>query len=119
MNARMVQCDALVRKIVRLRSQGRCERCGVECEPETAHIIRRGYSRIRCDTSNVRGLDPQCHREQHEVGSQWWVDWIGAPEYYRLRDLAQDPLWKRPRDWWVEVRDVLKVELALLESREQ
>ena len=116
MNARMVQCDALVRKIVRLRSEGRCERCGVACEPETAHIIRRGYSRTRCDTANVRGLCPVCHREQH-AGRWDWVAMIGTPEFERLRLIAQDPNWKRPHAWWAEVRDVLKVELALLESR--
>ena len=113
----MVQCDALVRKIVRLRSQGRCERCGVVCEPETAHIIRRGYQRTRCDTANVRALCPPHHRESHAEGPRWWTDWIGEAEYERLRALAQDPLWKRPHDWWESVRDVLKVELALLEER--
>ena len=115
MNARMVACDALVRKIVRARSGGRCERCHVICEVETAHIIRRAYQRTRCDTTNVRGLCPNCHRAQHRF--EWeWPELIGADEHMRLFTLANDPTWKRPHGWWTEVAAVLRVELATLEE---
>lgn len=86
------------REAVIARDQ-RCMRCGSIEWLEAAHIIRRGYSRTRCDLSNGRALCHACHVAQTE--NRWWWDrLIGAEEYHRLYKLATDASWKRPSDWW-------------------
>lgn len=64
--ARMIeQADERVRRIVRARNGGRCERCKVNVATDTAHGWPRDYFGTRWDLRNVFNLCRFCH------------DWLG------------------------------------------
>lgn len=45
-----------------VRAHGECENCGSRNQLQTAHIISRRYSAVRCDLANAFCLCAGCHR---------------------------------------------------------
>ena len=100
------RADAAFRAAVYSRYGRACVRCG-EHATEVAHVIRRGYDRTRCDPTNGRPACQRCHRMQH-AGVWSWPELLGEREVLALRQYAEDPTWKRPRDWWQQCLTALK-----------
>lgn len=83
------RADRAFSKLV--RSRGFCERCGRTEFLQTAHIVSRRYSATRTDLCNALCLDARCHRyfTDHPVEWTLWLEnYIGLPEYLRLKDKA-------------------------------
>jgi len=85
--------DELFRRIV--RSRGECQRChetGWGGGFQTAHVVRRRYSAVRCLEDNAWCLCPPCHQTVDSRQDQFMdlVDsTIGRDRYVELSLLAQ------------------------------
>jgi hypothetical protein len=100
------KCDDLFSLLVRQRD-GACRRCGSTSNLQCAHVISRRYTRTRCDLSNAMALCPKDHMSQTD--NLWHMsELIGWDEYERLRKLATDPTWKRPKFFWDETLEELR-----------
>ncbi|BDZ52474.1 hypothetical protein GCM10025867_47150 (plasmid) [Frondihabitans sucicola] len=56
--------ESATRRLIRLRSWGICERCGVKPASEAAHRVGRGVGG-NWDPSNLLDLCHDCHAENH------------------------------------------------------
>lgn len=95
------KADELFSKAV--RGIGYCEECGALEFLQCAHIVPRGYNRVRVDFRNAVSLCRGCHMYFTPRKLEWdlWVEArIGADLYSELRRLAlEGPL----PDWKAEV----------------
>jgi hypothetical protein len=88
--------DTLWSRYIKVRAQGKCQRCGSQAMAlESAHIIPRRVLPTRFDTRNGVALcAATCHRDFDSAASalsriQLIADWIGLPAYEELLALAR------------------------------
>lgn len=104
-----------------IRSRGSCQRCGQRFDPselQCAHIIRRRYSRTRCEQDNAWALDAKCHLrvDTDPAAFMELVDsTIGRERYEELYALAHDttaplPHWPDVRDQWRELLKAVRAD---------
>ncbi len=108
-------CDALCRKIVRLRDGGKCRVCG-QPQTDTIHIIDRDVSITRCDPANCYA---GC-RKHHNHGKPLdliaqHISVVGKEEVFRLCVLSQQLVTYRRADL-VLIREELKRRLNEIQS---
>jgi hypothetical protein len=105
------QCDELCRRIVRRRVM--CERCRSARGSDTAHLIRRGYARTRCDLNNLVWLCRPCHEAVDRdpvVKDAFAVGHLGEAAWDRLCRAAvvAEPVGEQ---FWSDTRARLKAAL--------
>ena len=91
------RCDKMARELVKLRSGGRCERCGREAALDWAHIHRRAKHSVRWDPANALAMCRPCHTYtgDHPLEfSLWLVQKFGAEAMHDLERRANEA-WDR------------------------
>ena len=75
----------------KIRSVGRCKKCGGREYLQTAHIISRRYKQVRWDLDNAICLDRNCHVyfTHHPIEWDLYIeDTIGTTMYKMLKTRA-------------------------------
>ena len=89
MKSQAKRCDKLFAD--KIKSRGRCERCGKRDYLQTAHIISRRYRQVRWDLNNALCLDRNCHVyfTSHPIEFEnYIISKIGQEAYNILRKKA-------------------------------
>lgn len=95
------KCDVLFSQ--RIRSVGRCEKCGSVLNLQCAHVISRRYAHVRTDERNAVCLCAKDHAyfTDHPVEfAAWIVPYLGADVYAELH--AKSHL-RTKFDWTAEL----------------
>lgn len=104
-----------------IRAQGKCEHCNSTQTLQTAHIISRKYSKVRCDTRNAFCLCAKCHFHftANPLEFAEWTQETWAQQYVPdVRRKAYDTLAKI--DWEERIaflKPILDGQLTLDEAR--
>lgn len=113
------KADKLFSQII--RSQGRCECCGSTQNLQTAHIISRRFSKVRCDLRNAFCLCAKCHMRftANPIEFAEYVASTWAQEHVPLmRERAYDV--KGKVDWETTceyLQNILDAKITLIEAR--
>jgi hypothetical protein len=82
--------DKLFSEVIRLRSNGFCEHCGLWVgfdKIDPSHYYVRGHKNLRFDEDNVFGLKHECHMyfDNHKSEfTSWVVNRLGIQRFDRL-----------------------------------
>ncbi|MDD5459709.1 MAG: hypothetical protein PHF37_09995 [Phycisphaerae bacterium] len=91
--------DDLVRKIIRLRDDWTCQRCGIHCKEtgEVAHVEIRKYINTRWDLLNLLLLCNKCHSwfDQNRVAGMRWFEETFPVRADHLADIKRDETYRR------------------------
>jgi hypothetical protein len=105
-------CDRLWSHLVRVRANGRCERCLFTGRLEAHHCYGRGFHRLRFEPRNGVALCHACHRwaEAYPVEfSEWFAFEARRPEDLEfLRGEFRKGLVKRTLADYLELEASLK-----------
>jgi 5-methylcytosine-specific restriction endonuclease McrA len=117
---KITELDKLARKLIRLRDNWTCQRCGRQKKHgwrvDVAHFFPRQHTATRCHSDNLVLLCEECHiRWAHEnklAFSDWWRQRIGEERYDKLKEKKSD----LDPDIW-EIKGLLVEEIKKLEGR--
>lgn len=102
MDIKINPLDALVSKIVRLRAENICQRCGKYREfksLQACHCFGRANKKVRYDLDNLLALDYYCHQlidSDPEEKRNLFIKHLGANGYLYLSHRALWPNLQKP-----------------------
>jgi hypothetical protein len=95
--------DSLFSRVIRLRANNKCQRCGKYKEfkqLQAAHCWGRRKKSVRYDLDNALGLCAYCHRvidsEDPEAKKELFIKYLGEEGYRKLNQRANWPNLQKP-----------------------